>query len=774
MSVPQSPAPNAPVGVLAPVRYHLRIAGWKGAPWHVRRFEMTEGISEPYRLSVEAITDSPWVDLDELLGDPCVLEIDRQASPRTIHGLVLGAEDLGRHAARHLVRLEIGPAWSLLAQRIDTRAWQERSAPEVLQEVLAGPLAELGRSIDLSALDRVRYPRREYCVQYRESDLAFASRLMEEEGIAYHFDHDHGDAEVMVLVDDNHAFPRLHDDALSVVETSHDTAAGESVQGLRLGRRLTPTSVSQRAYEWQRPGEPHAAQKQGQDHRGRTREVYDHDDRVYPEDAERLAKIKQERLRAPGQTSSGESNATALRAGGVVGLHGHGRASASGDYVITRVRHRGECPEEMILGDASVVAARYTNTFECLPLAVPFRPLTTVKKPQIAGIQTATVTGPPGEEVYCDEHGRIKILPHWDRLSPMDEGSSWWVRVAQGVAGPGWGMMFLPRVGMEVVVDFIDGDPDRPIVVGCLYNGANPTPYALPDDKTKSTIKSNSTPGGGGYNELRFEDQSGAEEVYLHAQRDLNAVVGASKTLSVGANATDTIGANRTSTIGANDTTTVGANKTVTVAANYAESCGANHSVSVGASESISVGAAQSVSVGAAQSVSVGAVQSVSVSADRSLSVGGNLSNSVTGNQSTSVTGDDSLTVTGSQTTSVTGAHSLTLSAGSTISVGAEKSETVGAGYTLTITGALTQSASGDASLGAATYKVEAGTVDLIAGGTKITLTGSSITLDTGGPVSITSCGKVTLSGGNVEISGGPIDIKGGDVNVTGGTIKLN
>ena len=780
-SIQPSPLHRA-AGPLPPVRYEFRVQGGRGDAarglWRVRSFRMIEAISEPYRITLEVVLDAALVDLDELLGDACEIALDRRASPRRIYGVILAGEELGRAGGRHHLRLEIGPALALLDQRVDTRAWQERSAPEVLHEVLAAPLAELGRKVKMDGLDRARYPIRDYCVQYRESDLDFASRLMEEEGISYYFTHE-GGAEVLVLVDGNHGFAALLGDGevVPLIEGAHDTAPAESLQRLHAGRRLTPTAVAQRSFDWQRPSEAPAAIRPAADRRGRQREVYAHDDVAYPGDEARHAAIAQERLRVREQVAAGEGNVTAFRAGGHFALGGHGAGDAR--YLVTKVTHRGECPDEAILaalaGDAP--APRYANAFECVPLTAAFRPPRAHKRPRVMGVQTATVTGPPGEEVHCDEHGRIKILPHWDRLSAADETSSWWVRVAQPVAGAGWGVLALPRVGMEVVVDFIDGDPDRPLVVGCVYNGDNPPPYALPGDKTKTTIRTSSSPGGGGYNELRFEDQAGAEEVFLHAQRDYNAVVNASRTLSVGAGDTTTVGANRTAVIGANDSTAVGASKSVTVAANYAESCGANHAVSVGAAESISVGAAQSVSVGAAQSVSVGGAQSVSVGADQSITVGGSQTTTVAGSQTNTITGDQidvvtgdqtatitgnqSATITGNQSATVTGTHALTVTGAVTQTFSAGAALGITGAYTLTISGELSVDAGGKASLKAAQ-------IEISGGDSKVTVAPGVVTVEGGCLVDIRTSGDVTVSGGAA------VTITGGSVAVSGGTIALN
>ena len=758
---------------LPAVRYGFRVEGWRGALWHVRRVELVEALSEPYRLTVELVVDEPRLDLDELLGDVCALELDRKTSTRTVHGIVLSATDLGRAAGRHHVRLEVGPALALLAQRVDTRAWQDRNAPDILKEVLSAPLAELGRTVNLDALRVGDYPRREYCVQFRESDLGFAARIMEEEGITYYFDHS-GDAEKLVLIDDNHDFAALQGDPVAIRETEPDTAAAESVQRFSFGRRMRSSAVAQRNFDWQSPQSPRASARPGTDHRGRTREVYEHDDIVYPGDGDRLARLKQERLDVGAHAASGESNVTGLYPGAWFSLQGHARAELDDKYLVTKVTHHGEAPDVTILVTQASAGPPYVNEFECIPLKVPFRPIKVAHKPKVSGLQTATVTGPPGEEVHCDEHGRIKILPHWDRMSPQDETSSWWVRCAQALAGSGWGFFALPRIGMEVVVDFLDGDPDRPLVVGCVYNGQNQPPYPLPAEKTKTTLKSNSSPGGGGSNELRFEDQAGAEEVYLHAQRTFNAVVGADMSLSVGGSESDSISANRSTTVGANDSTTVGANHSTTVGANITSTAGANHaasaaatqSLSAGASQSLSAGSSQSLSAGSSQSLSAGSSQSLSAGSSQSISVGADQSISVTGNRTVSVTGNETISVTGTQDTSVTAAHSLTASAASTVKIGAALTETVGADYTLTI--------SGNNTIEAVEYSLTASKITLTGGGSVIIMEGGKITISSSGPLDLSGCGPVTIQGPNIGIKGGPINIEGADVTVKGGTIKLN
>lgn len=264
-------------------------------------------------------------------------------------------------------------------------------------------------------------------------------------------------------------------------------------------------------------------------------------------------------------------------------LDGHPRADLNNTrYLVTRVHHQARKSAGELQAGLLDQRCIYSNRLGCIPASVPFRPLRAPRKPNVQGVQTAVVVGPSGEEIYTDKHGRIKVQMHWDRAGKRDEKSSCWVRVAQAWTGQGWGVMLIPRVGQEVVVDFVDGDPDRPLVTGCVYNALNVPPYALPEHKTRSTVRSASTPGGGGSNELRLEDRKGSEEVYVHAQNYLNVVVENDRTVTVRASQTTDVGSSRSATVGAGDDLSVTGSRTVSVS-------GGSHSVNVqGGSASIS------------------------------------------------------------------------------------------------------------------------------------------------------------------------------------------
>jgi type VI secretion system secreted protein VgrG len=279
---------------------------------------------------------------------------------------------------------------------------------------------------------------------------------------------------------------------------------------------------------------------------------------------ETLAQVRLEELRADQKVGAGAGVCRRLIPGFRFSQFDHPCSEFNREYLITRLVHSGRQPqdpaEDLVQGESL-----YENQFECIPSDIPYRPPRVTPKPKMEGMQTAIVVGPDGEEIYTDEHGRIKVRFHWDRNDRVLEGqdntdvekSSCWMRVSQLWAGPSWGAMFIPRIGQEVLVDFLEGDPDRPIVVGRVYHGENQPPYPLPDEKTKSTIKSNSSKGGDGSNEIRFEDTKGSEEFYTHAQKDQNEVIENNMSTSVGADQSLTVGGNRTVTIQGSENITI-------------------------------------------------------------------------------------------------------------------------------------------------------------------------------------------------------------------------
>ena len=379
----------------------------------------------------------------------------------------------------------------------------------------------------------------------------------------------------------------------------------------------------------------------------------------------------------------------------------------SKDFILTSVSHNlTQSVEEGGESD-------YGNSFTCIPAVIPFRPPRVTPKPVVQGTQTAIVSGPSGEEIYTDKHGRVKVQFHWDRLGKRDDSSSCWIRVGQVWAGAGWGALYIPRIGQEVIVDFIEGDPDRPLITGSVYHAVNKPPYPLPSDKTKSTIKSNSSHGGGGFNELRFEDKKGSEEIYLHGQKEWTIKILNDKNQTVGHDETLDVGNNRTKSVKKDQIEKIGDNKTITVGKNHTESIGENAAIDIGKDETVSVGQNSSVSIGKNQTVSVGQ--------NTSMSIGKNFSEDVGEASDTSVGKSMSIVVGKNSTTSV--AENMTIDVGKKLNITAADQ--------ITLT-------TGDASI---TMKKD---------GT-ITIKGKDITLSGSGKINVKASGDLILKGSKIS-----------------------
>lgn len=535
------------------------------AEWIVRKVDLRESLSQPYALTLELVT--PALDLNPavLLGADCRLTLAHSPGPqRTVHGLVLRVETLDHDDHLRHLRLEIGPALALLAHQTNTRLWQHTSVPDIIKDVLEDSLTAHGRRLrlDLAAT----YPPRETCTQYRESDLEFVQRILHEEGIAFAFDHD-DDSEILTIVDDNSRCPVTAD--LPFIPRGSDIAESESIERLDPARTLGPTSLIQRDWSPLHAADaPFEHDRLSQDDRGRHRTRFEHDDqRTDNNDLAVRARRKLEQHTLLSTAATGLGTALSLAPGRRFDLSGHPDPTRDGRWLLLDVTHHGEVPDADRLADHTPKAPTYSNRFTCVPdttkLRPPYNP--SLRRPRVHGPHTAIVVGPEGEEIHTDEHGRIRVRFHWDRSLRRGDDCSCWVPVAQTWAGPGWGALFIPRVGMEVVVQFLDGDPDRPLVIGCVPNSLNITAVPLPDCKTLSALTSESTPGGGLANQILLEDARGRESLTLHTCRDLRTHAGHDHTADIINNFTTKVGHNHTTTVGANHTTTVTGNCDLTV-----------------------------------------------------------------------------------------------------------------------------------------------------------------------------------------------------------------
>ncbi|WP_052420629.1 type VI secretion system Vgr family protein [Hyalangium minutum] len=632
----------------------------------VTRLSGNEALSELFDFQVEFFpTALEPLDTHELLGTQAALSVRTpEGSERFIHGWVEEVVDVGLRHGRPEYRVRMAPTLRQLRHVRRSRIFQNLSVPDIVAQVLKAGHVEHRLALSGS------YPQREYCVQYRETDLDFVLRLLESEGLFFFFEHG-PDSHVMVLGDSASAHEPLAGESTLLFrsETGQAPTVGEHITRVALAHRLLPHKVALRDFDFERPTLDLTTQvNETQEVQGL--EIYDYPgDYVQPGEGKRLSKVRLEEQRFGVKTLACAGTCHRMLPGATFALAEHPDDELNGELLLVRVRHEGQRQE--MVGDAHPVEGSYRNEFLTLPSGIPYRPRRTTRPPVIAGIQTATVVGPSGEETQPDTHGRIKVQFHWDRQGQRNEQSSCWVRVGQAWAGEGWGANFIPRVGQEVVVRFLEGNPDRPLVVGAVYNGNNPPPVALPGEKTKSTQRTDSSVGGGGFNEVRIEDAAGEEEVYLHAQKDENLETLNDKTQTVRGNEQLLVEKDRSrevhgqqslavrleddSAIDGNQTLTVTGNRDTRIKESHDEGVDGSQSITVGMAHTLNVTQAVAFNVGAAAALNIGAAYSINVALASNTAVGGARLEQIAGLKKVDVGVDWSETVGGNRGSDVLG-----------------------------------------------------------------------------------------------------------------------
>ncbi len=602
----------------------------------VADFTAREEISSPCEVDLTLVSEDE-ITFDDVIGKEALLTIVGDEADRYFHGIINEFMQTGSSGRFHLYHARMVPSMWLLSLEQDCRIFQKKNVPDIVKQVLQDAGITSDR-FDFRLQGQCE--PKEYCVQYRETDLNFISRLLEEEGIFYFFEHAK-DKHLLVFGDSPVNYQPISGEPRVVFNPGQGMVPGkEAVIRLILSRQIRSGKFTIKDFNFEKPSLDLTADKQ--DHENKKLEVYDYPGEYLDKDrGKKLAQIRLQEAVMFKDKAEGQSGCPRFIPGFTFTLSDHELEAFNQEYLLVEVLHEGSQPqvlEELSGGNGF----SYSNQFLGIPSSVTLRPERNTPKPVVEGVQTAIVTGPAGEEIYPDEYGRVKVQFHWDREGKNDEKSSCWIRVSQAWAGAGWGAMYTPRIGHEVIVDFIEGDPDRPIITGRVYHGTNKPPYDLPGEKTKSTIKSDSSLGGGGSNEFRFEDKKGEEEIYLHGQKDWtiaidndkNQTVGNNETLSVGSNRTktvgadqsETIGANKTIKVGANHSETIGANKTETVAINTAETIGVAKELTIGGAYQVTVGAAMNETIGGAKAEEIGGVKSVNVGVNSSENIGSNKS----------------------------------------------------------------------------------------------------------------------------------------------------
>ncbi|MEW6600233.1 MAG: type VI secretion system tip protein VgrG [Nitrospirota bacterium] len=490
------------------------------------RFSGAEGVSIPFSLELDLISQNHGIVFRDIVGQNVTVSVLMDnGKTRFFNGIISRfsqAESSSTEGGE--VRISnysatVVPWFWLLTRTADSRIFQELSVPDIVEKIF-----QEKNFSDYKINLHSSYDKWAYCVQYRETDFNFISRLLEEEGIYYYFEHEDG-KHTMVLADvpEEHK-PCPEQESAAYHPSASGTSEEYSISNLEVMQEIRAGKYSLNDFNFETPATDLKVEVPSQHSAGPgEREMYDYPGGYGKRTAgDRLANIRMQEEEAAVIFISGSSNCRAFTSGYRFTLREYHRNEMNDkDYVLLSLSHMAS--EPYTTSEESGMS--YMNSFTCIPFDVPFRPRRTTRKPVVEGVQTAIVVGPKGEEIYTDEHGRVKVQFHWDREGRKDENSSCWMRVSQLWAGGGWGAICIPRIGHEVIVSFEEGDPDRPIITGRVYHAINKPPYPLPDEKTKSTVKTDSSPDGGGFNEIRFEDKKGEEQLFLHAEKNMDTNV---------------------------------------------------------------------------------------------------------------------------------------------------------------------------------------------------------------------------------------------------------
>jgi len=598
--------------------------------FEVVSFELDEAISTPFQLKLELVSFEDDVDFGQLLDKPVLFTIWRGERPlRYVHGLVstFSQGETGFHRTRYRALVE--PVLARAGLRSNWRIFQQKTVPQILEIMLKrqGITGYELRSID-------KHEVREFCVQAGETDLDFIARLAAEEGFVYRFEHTPklhkllitdrllglGQISQGAIMGDDEDEGFFDDDTDPNQVLYHANSGGDQarpcLRRLRYSEQVRTARQVQRDYTFTHPAYRQEQRAEGSDlkHQSTTYERFDYPGRYKrgavgaPFTATRITA-----LRHDARMAEVEGDDVRLQPGLSFTLIGHPREDLNMHWRVTRMHHEGTqftSLQEEAAGAQQ--GTRYTQAAVLVPGRTEWRPAP-LPKPRIDGPQMATVVGPKGEEIYCDQWGRVKVSFPWDRESQDNEFSSCWVRVSQGWAGGSWGSMAIPRIGQDVIIQYVDADPDQPMITGRTYCGNQLPPYDLPKHKTRMTIKSQ-THKGDGFNELRFEDELGKEEVFIHAQRNQVNVVGNDETTTIGRNRVGQVGQDEQLTIGNNfrqdtardHTQVIGQNSRVNIKHDLNEQVGNNRSESTGANQRVVIGNNSELVIKGAQSISVG------------------------------------------------------------------------------------------------------------------------------------------------------------------------
>ncbi|MGN4982283.1 type VI secretion system tip protein TssI/VgrG [Aeromonas dhakensis] len=564
------------------LQFTVKVGTLPAPTFAVASFELNEGLNRPFDLHLELASLLSDIDFGAVLDQPCELLVWYEGDLlRRVSGVVaqFAQGDTGFRRTRY--SMVVKPALWRLSLRTNARIFQAQKPEEILSILLQ----EHGITDYAFALKN-EHAQREYCVQYRESDLAFLNRLAAEEGMFYFHEFEAGKHR-LVFADDAAALQE--GPALFFNLANQGLQQGAFVRRFHYQEAVRPSDVELKDYSFKTPAYGLSHKKMGAEleHQRDSYQHFDYPGRFKQDPSGKaFAQHRLDALRADAVTGNGHSTEAGLMPGLSFELSEHPAPALNIAWQVVHVTHTGKQPQALEEEGGSEPTVYY-NDFGVVKATTTWR-AQMPHKPLVDGAQIATVVGPAGEEIYCDKYGRIKLQFPWDRYGASDEHSSCWVRVGQVWAGGGYGMMAIPRIGHEVIVSFLEGDPDQPIVIGRTYHATNLPPEGLPANKTRMSLRSN-THKGKGFNELRFEDKAGQEEVFLHAQHDMNTVVLNNRSTSVNANHTEQVGGSQTVAVQGNQTVSVKLDQVTEVQGEQTVAVTKNRSTMVNDNESLQV-----------------------------------------------------------------------------------------------------------------------------------------------------------------------------------------
>jgi type VI secretion system secreted protein VgrG len=665
-----------------------------------------EEMSRLFEYHLDLLSAKPDINLDEILGKNVTIKLGLpDDETRHFNGFVTRFAQGGMHGRYHRYVATVRPWLWFLTRTSDCRIFQEMTVPDIIKAVFADhPSAEL--KLELTS----NYRKWTYCVQYRETDFNFVSRLMEQEGIAYYFRHTEGHNTLVLTDSTSKHTPAAGCKALSYIDP-HDVVREdhEHVSSWDYSREIQPGVYVHDDYDLERPSvELKASKTLPRKYKPSDYEVYDWPgEYVEKPHGEQYAAVRIDELGSQFEIARATTNSRALTVGSLLNLEDHPRPDQNREYLVLGAAY------EMTFGDYEALPEQTGSSYKCSFLAMPsgqqFRPQRQTPKPFVQGPQTAVVVGPAGEEIYTDKYGRVKVQFHWDRRGKKDDKSSCWIRVSHPWAGKNWGGISNPRIGQEVIVDFLEGDPDQPIITGRVYNAEQMPPYDLPANQTQSGMKSRSSKGGGpaNFNEIRMEDKMGSEQLFIHAEKNQDIEVENDETHWVGRDRTKTIDHDemvhvkhdrkevvdhdelivihhdRTETVDNNETLIVKGNRrenivldhqekidgnmdvsiaknlTESVVMNYSENVGIAMELTVGGLLAMTVGAAMSEVVGLQKTETIGRAKSEMIGTDKSIDIKKNLTENVGKDQTTTIKENLKETIGGQHQEKVTKEYSL-------------------------------------------------------------------------------------------------------------------